>query len=254
MSSQAREIKIAVFGDSISEGIGSRRLNYCTPLETKLNKTGIQTAITNFASTGTTIRFIETKESELKGKKYDYILIAYGNVDAMLRPDTNSKFNLYAHIPSRYKKTGMLNPRPYFSRVWYKSAIQHVDSWIRWNLNKYLLKIQGAITWVGPDEFRDTYQRAINMLHDCSGHIIMLSTVHVSEKYFPGTNEMYIKYNNIIKEIAANNQYAYVDLYDRLHDRSFYYEDEFHPNETGYQCIADLIAGEILEDLNSEKL
>ena len=249
MSSQPRVIKIAVFGDSISEGIGSKRLNYCMPLEAKINNAVNRTVeISNFASTGTTIRFIETKEPELVGKKFNYVLIAYGNVDAMLRPDTSSRLNLYAHIPSRYKKTGMLNPRPYFSRVWYKSAIQHVDSWVRWNLNQCLLRIQGSITWVGANEFRDAYQNAVSMLWKYTDQIIMLSTVRVSEKYFPGTNEMYKQYNSIIEEIAERNHCKYIDIYNHLCDRSYFYEDEYHPNEAGYQLIADIIAGEILED------
>ncbi len=245
MSSQ--KIKIAVFGDSISEGIGSRRLNYCKPLEERLAKAGIQASITNYAFSGTTVQYMEKLQAEYEKEKYDFAIIAYGSVDAMLRPNTQSKLNLYAHIPERYRKTGMLNPRPYFSRRWYKSIIQHMDSWIRWNMNAILLNIQGSMTWVSPDDFLFLYQKAVHSLQKYSEHVILLSTVRVSDKYFPGTNKMYRKYNGLIEEISEKNEKcSYIDLYRHLDSDSLFYKDIFHPNEVGYRVIANLVA-EVIE-------
>lgn len=252
MSSCSKKIKIAVFGDSISEGIGSRRLNYCKPLEEKLKVAGIHAEIINFSYTGTTIRYVETIKSKFEKEKFDFIVIAYGNVDAMLRPDTNNKFNLYSHLPSRYKKTGMLNPRPYFSNNFFKSIIQHIDSWTRWNINRILLKLQGETVWVVPDEFENAYRETLLLLSHCADQIIMLSTVRVSDKYFPGTNGMYCSYNSIIKKLSETYNCCFIDLYNSLSEKKFYYKDIFHPNESGYRLIADLISHQIVNVQNEK--
>lgn len=246
MASQLIKIRIGVFGDSISEGIGSKRLNYCKPLEEKMRAFGVQAEIINFSCTGTTIRYIETIKDKFVKDKFDYIVIAYGNVDAMLRPDTNSRINFYSHIPKRYKKTGMLNPRPYFSDKWYKSVMQHADSWLRCSLNRVLLRLQGGAAWVKPDESETVYQDALALFQSCSKHIIMLTTVRVSDKLFPGTNDMYRQYNKIIERLADAHGCEFVDLYSCLSDDSWYYEDIFHPNEAGYFFIADLIFRHII--------
>ena len=50
-------MKIAIFGDSISEGIGSRKYNYAKELE-KIMKSDNNIEIYNYSYTGTTINYI----------------------------------------------------------------------------------------------------------------------------------------------------------------------------------------------------
>lgn len=236
-------MKIAVFGDSISEGIGKRKINYCAFLEAMFVSKFHNIEMLNFSHTGTTINYIlEEKFFDCSRAHYDVVIIGYGNVDAMLRPSQKGKLNLYKHLPNRYKKNGMLNPRPYYSEKWYKSFFQHVDSWIRWNLNKFLLAVQGRTTWVSEDEFKENYELVIKKVMNCADSIILLSTVQVSEKYFPGTNQMYIKYNNIIQDISKKYpNIKYVDLFNNLSGKECFYEDMFHPSEKGYEHIANMI-------------
>lgn len=238
-------INIAVFGDSISEGIGSRKVNYCNCLHELLNNDYNAVIVDNYAYTGTTIRYIENIKEQWSGKWYDVVIVAYGNVDAMLRPNLHHTPNLYALLPSRYKQNGMLNPRPYFSKKWYKSIGQHFDSWFRWHLNKFLLYFQGTTTWVSESEFEKDYSIAVKKLKSISDNFIMLSTVHVSDRYFPGTNNSYMKYNEIIKSVSQQFHAAYVDLYNLDFSPNEFYEDHFHPNEEGYKRIATTICDEI---------
>ena len=234
-------MKIVIYGDSISEGIGKRKNNYCNQLKCLLLEKFPSVEIKNLAHTGTTITYLK-ELLENSCNIADVTIIAYGNVDAMLRPDINHKPNYYSFLPSRYKQNGMLNPRPYYSKKWYKNFFQHCDSIIRCTLNKLLLKLQGETTWISEKEFYEIYCPCIRKIkkNGCS-RIVLLSTVKVSDRFFPGTNEKYEIFNKIIKNIAIEEQCTYIDLYNNLINEEDFYDDKFHPNTLGYEKIASLI-------------
>lgn len=238
-------MKIVIFGDSISEGIGQRKNNYVLPLQSLLEKKIGKVEICNKAHTGTTVKYMADIMNE--EEVFDFAIIGYGNVDAMLRPDLSHKPNLYKYLPSRYKQNGMLNPRPYYSHVWYKKAIQHIDSAVRWNLNRLLLSIQGTTTWVSEQEFRIIYKECIERLVQNKCKVILLSTVKVKDRYFPGTNKMYSRYNDIINNFSEQYENCYfIDLYNKLDKPGYFFADGFHPNEKGYSKMAQYIFDNIL--------
>lgn len=68
-----------------------------------------------------------------------------------------------------------------------------------------------------------------------------MSTVQVPEKYFPGTNNNFVLYNEKIQLLAIENGCPYIDLYNKLNEMKYFYDDGYHPNELGYNLIADLI-------------
>ncbi|EDS75180.1 SGNH/GDSL hydrolase family protein [Thomasclavelia spiroformis DSM 1552] len=249
-------IKIAIFGDSISEGIGSRKINYSNFLKEKIEDKGLKCKIYNYAYTGTTIKYMETLESEWKSKYYDYVIIFYGNVDGMLRPNQLHKPNYFKYLPKRYKQNGMLNPRPYFSSNKYKRFIQKLDSNFRCFLNKLLLNLQGTTVLCDIDTFENIYKKYLEYFKEVDTNVITISTVYVDDKYFPGTNFKYLKYNSIIKNLSINfDNVKFIDMYKYskfyLND-DFYYEDYFHPNENGYKKIAQLIFNNIYLINNSK--
>lgn len=242
-------MKIIVFGDSISEGIGKKKVNYCNFLSEELREKYKEVEIVNLAHTGTTIRYMKELLNNVS-ENIEIAVIGYGNVDAMLRPNPDHRPNYYHYLPSRYKQNGMLNPRPYYSSKWYKSILQHADSLLRWNLNKLLLCLQGETTWVSEKEFQVLYEECVRKLLSKEAKIIALSTVQLKDQYFPGTNQKYIRFNKIIKEICKSHSCKYIDLYHSLEEQSYFYEDGFHPNELGYRRIAEIIGNTIKEQLS----
>ena len=241
-------MKVAIYGDSISEGIGKRKVNYSDFIKNGLSQRYQNIIIDNFAHTGTTIKYLdEVLCANLV--EYDVVIIGYGNVDGMLRPDIEHRPNYYNLLPSRYKQNGMLNPRPYYSSRYWKKFIQHLDSIVRTTLNRVLLSCQGATTWVSVEEFEKIYRNCITMIR-CLGEnkkIVLLSTVRVGEKYFPGTNRSYEKFNEVIRRISEQEKCIFINLYDELSDYSLFYEDLFHPNIMGYKVIADKICKKLLD-------
>ena len=51
-------IKVTIIGDSISQGLGKKKINYCESLKNKIeNLTGVILNIENLALTGKTIKY-----------------------------------------------------------------------------------------------------------------------------------------------------------------------------------------------------
>ena len=111
------KVKIVLLGDSITQGIGSRQINYEKKLKSYLNANGIESSIFNLALTGTTINHAFEQISKIRKINPNYVIIMYGSVDLQVRPNMNTnKWGILSITPKRYKNIkGMLNPRPFMS-------------------------------------------------------------------------------------------------------------------------------------------
>ena len=78
---------IIIVGDSISEGIGQKKINYEIFLKKAMNKYNI----INMARTGTTIKYGNTISEEIIKLNPKYVIIFYGNVDAQIRANIMEK-------------------------------------------------------------------------------------------------------------------------------------------------------------------
>ena len=244
------KISIAVLGDSISQGIGSKQFNYCNQLKKNIEaKADLICEIKNFAYTGTTILYANQIVDQVLRYNPDIVLSFYGNVDAMIRPKITGTPNFYAIIPARYKKNGMLDPRPFFSSSKKRSFFEHLDSFIRYNLKKLLICLQGVNCWVELDEFITEYQRFLDAVLSKKSNVFIVSTVLIDQFYFPGTPQNYRKFNDKLEELASKNDVQYIDVYSKLSDYKWddvFGNDHFHPSQNGYTILANIFADEIL--------
>ena len=87
------DIKIAVVGDSITQGIGSKKINYVEIMKTDL---GRNFSIKNYGLTGTTIKYAYEIIEEINEYNPDIVVLSYGNVDAQIRP--NIKKNRFKRL------------------------------------------------------------------------------------------------------------------------------------------------------------
>lgn len=249
-------MRIAVFGDSISQGIGSKKYNYCSRLKQNIEmKTNMICDIKNFALTGTTIYYANQIVDQVLEYRPNVVLSFYGNVDAMIRPKVTGKPNVYALIPKRYKKNGMLDPRPFFSSNKRRRFIEHIDSFIRYNLKKILICLQGTYCWVEIEDFISEYQRFLNKMKDNNCIVFVISTVVVDDFYFPGTPENYKRFNHKLMELCDNNNTHFIDIYSILNRFKWddvYCTDHFHLNSNGYDLLAEIFADVILNQAVSK--
>lgn len=118
------------------------------------------------------------------------------------------------------------------------------------------MNLQGTTVLCDIDTFENIYKKYLEYFKEVDTNVITISTVYVDDKYFPGTNFKYLKYNSIIKNLSINfDNVKFIDMYKYskfyLND-DFYYEDYFHPNENGYKKIAQLIFNNIYLINNSK--
>lgn len=242
-------MKIVLLGDSITQGLGSKKINFVKELQ-KL--TGEETKIINLALTGTTILYAIDILDKIKEEKADLVLILYGNVDAQIRP--NREGFIFKKLPTRFKinNGSMISPRPFYSQQWYKKILQKGENLLRTIIRKLIYAVDGIEQWVDISEFEMNYCLLCDKLNDLRIKYFLCSTVYIDNKLFPGSLEEYAKYNNVIKKLSIRNQVPFIDIYSMFSTAvlekgwsKYYNYDHFHPNESGYILMAEKIAKEI---------
>lgn len=239
-------IRIAILGDSISEGLGNKKYNYVNELKNNIEKElKVKCDIFNFSYTGKTIKYANEIKEKIKEVNPDIIINFFGNVDGMVRP--KKKQPIWNIIPKRYKGNGMLDPRPFYSSNKLRSLLEHTDSFIRFRLKIFLMKTCGTYSWVEVEEFEDEYRSFIDFF-DINQKMLLVSTVYIDDYFFPGTNKNYNKYNKCIYNLAQEYELNFIDLrpiQKKFRWNELYNKDHFHPNREGYTWYAKIFTNEI---------
>lgn len=236
--------EIILLGDSITQGLGSKKINFTERL-TSLLGNGFH--VDNMALTGTTINYAHEKLPEIIDMKPDFVIIIYGNVDAQIRPNRNGR--IFRHLPKRFQKSGMLMPRPFYSHVWYKKLGQKLENSLRFFSSWLIYKIDGSEQWVRVETFEKKYKDVVEELIANGIKVITCSTVFIDEQKFAGSNEQYMKFNQVIRNISIINDVEYIDLYTILRKAvnnygwdEIFCADHFHPKAHGYEIMANVLA------------
>ena len=238
--------RIVLLGDSITEGIGSKKIN-CVSL---LNK---RFEIFNLALTGTTINYVKSIYEKIREINPSKIIIMYGNVDVQFRPNMEkNRFGIVSIMPKHYKEIkGILNPRPFYSKNIIKKIINIIDNVVRKFLKKLVVVTQGYCQYLNSKEFINEYNYVIERLLELKPkvEILCISTVYLDDKIYNNSSTEYRKINEDIKRITEKYENVnYIDIYTPLKEEvekngwnSCYYLDHFHPNSYGYKLIAKQI-------------
>lgn len=253
--------KIVFLGDSITEGIGSRKITYVNDIR-DYYKDNATIEITNLAMSGTTIHYAETMIKKIKNLNPNIVVIMYGNVDVQEHYDlSKNRFGLVSLTPRRYKEIkSMLNPRPFISHRPIKKQLDYLDDFYRKIWRWVIVKTQGTIQFVSLDEYEKIYRYICDELSDYK--IIVCSTIYPDKKIYHENNmENYCCINEMMKSIADESSgRVFVDLYGFLKKKvelngwdSVYYRDHFHPNSDGNRMIAQKLE-KILDVLIDEKI
>lgn len=239
-------MKIILLGDSITQGLGSKKINFHQELKRLLDSGD---DVINMAMTGTTIDYVNTIYSDILAENPDYVVILYGNVDAMLKPSRTGK--VFCHLPKRFKMNdgAMLLPRPFYSHSMLKSIGQHIENCFRTIFRNIVIMVDGTEQWMPLNQYVEHYKNICDDLRKQGIRIVICSTVYIDDKYFNGTNNEYICYNKWLKDYTDNNGYIFIDLYHMFETLikkdgwdKYYNKDHFHPNGEGYALMAAQIA------------
>lgn len=248
-----RQLRIVLLGDSITEGIGSKKINYTVFLKEQLNKYKINCEIHNLALTGTTVEYGLKKIDQVKSLAPDFIVIMYGAVDLQVRPNMESnRFGILNLTPNRYKRIkGMLNPRPFCSSKFPRKLFDNLDDIYRKLWKRVVIKTQGTMQIFNNDEFEKKYEDLIKALSEYK--LVICSPIYLDASvYSIQSLNNYLNATQFMQKIANDSKnIGFVDLYNIFkreikHGWSkVYLNDHFHPNSNGYKIIAEKIMLEI---------
>lgn len=246
-------VTVVLLGDSITQGLGSKQINYSERLRELLDD---EFEVVNLAMTGTTIDYALSLAESEAFPECSYCVIAYGNVDAQIRPSRAGR--IFPRLPERFRKNGMLMPRPFYSANPKKKTAQYFENMLRRVFSEAIRKVDGEEQWVSLDSFSLQYGRLIELLGSRGIRCICASTVYIDEHLFRGTTAEYMQFNNAIEESARRNRAAYIDFFESLKKEvdsrgwdSVYNRDHFHPNKGGYELMAESIAA-VLKNIHNE--
>lgn len=112
------------------------------------------------------------------------------------------------------------------------------------------LAVKEGVQIVDPEKFKKNIKTAIAHAAQFSNEIYLVSILPFSQKVDGvvvssgklRTNEEVIVYNQILKELAAENSLKYIDFYSAfLDDKEILLSaDGVHPNEKGYGMMAEI--------------
>jgi len=242
-------MRVALLGDSITQGLGSKRINFTDELSLLLPE---NSTVFNLAESGTVIDYVKDLFPLLIKEKIDVAVILYGNVDAMVRPSRTGK--VFKQLPKRFRNLNgaMIMPRPFYSHKWYKRFFQYLENYLRTVFRKLVLIIDGTEQWMPFERYVSEYAYVCAGLREMGITPVICSTVFIDDDLFNGSDSEYRRYNKWMKDYAEKNNIPFVDLYNVLKKhvdlegwQKYYNHDHFHPNGTGYLVMAESIAKSI---------
>ena len=239
MNEAKRSLKIAVFGDSIAEGLGVKGASYGDLLCEDLTATGRPASLLNFAHTGFQVSDSLKLAEKMITWNPNIIVISHGITEALIRP----KLNAMRFVPKRWRQKGWLDPRPYFSRKPVKRLYQKLESALRWRWKVVLIKAMGGETWMPQKDYEENLLRLLEVaLNKTSADIILLTSPALDEKFFPGSPHSLQSYRDglyqTVSLLPATKRVLVCDITTDLKQWNDFFDDHFHPNADGHKKIA----------------
>ena len=245
-------------GDSLTEGVGSKRISYVAELakqlgaseirsrdrdalngEIKSNIAGLQ--LWNFACEGKTIEsdfewlpLIGTLHPEL-------VMIFRGSLESIIRPAMVSDASWPWWVPGSWRNYSAMDPRCYFSTTWWRKAKQTTMDALKQSVRLKLLHTRSGKPLMDLDTLASYQTKLIRQLRSFGTRIFVLGLLPVDEDCFPGSAEHFKTVNTRLQQIAQTEGVEFFDWASQLNGGALFYRDGFHPNQTGAVALANIL-------------
>ncbi|WOF22261.1 SGNH/GDSL hydrolase family protein [Microbacterium betulae] len=218
---------IAIFGDSIVEGLGVRGGRYADLVAAR---TGLR--LLDYSVSGSTVA---DSAERFRAEPADvaYAVIAHGVTEPIPRP-RDAALRL---LPRRYRRRGWMDPRAYFSRRRWKHVLERVESALRWRTKNVLMACAGSDVLLSIDDYERALRALVLMLEERGAVVLVLGPPHIDARFFPGAPEGQARYAAVAEKVAPH----FVATQPGLKAWSDYFADHFHPNDSGHAKLADLV-------------
>ena len=258
-------------GDSLTEGVGSRRISYVTELAKQLhasefrlrpidavngyvdfNVAGMMQPqsssdlwLWNLACEGKTIEsdfewlpLISTLRPEL-------IVLFRGSLESIIRPAMLRDGAWPWWVPRSWRNYSAMDPRCYFSTTWWRKAKQTSVDAVKQKARLKLLEQRTGEPLMKLDQLAQHQGELLRQLRAIGARVLMLGLLPVDDACFPGSHAYFTLVNAKLKEIANDAGAEFLDWAWSLPPKGthaeLFYRDSFHPNEAGSRALAEIL-------------
>ena len=245
-------------GDSLTEGVGSKRISHVAELakqlgayeirlrdrhalngEVKANIAGLR--LWNLACEGKTIES-DFEWLPLIGElRPELVVIFRGSLESIIRPAMVADAGWPWWVPPSWRNYSAMDPRCYFSTTWWRKAKQTSVDAIKQSVRLKLLQGRPGKPLIDLDTFASYQTKLIKQLQSLATRVVVLGLLPVDEDRFPGSAEHFKSVNKRLKEIAEAESVEFFDWASQLNDGALFYRDGFHPNEAGAVALAKIL-------------
>jgi GDSL-like lipase/acylhydrolase family protein len=268
-------------GDSLTEGVGSKRISHVAELVKQLRSSGcganefrlrqIDADINrqidfnvaglmnvdanhnpsdlwlwNLACEGQTIESDFGWLPLIAALRPELVVIFRGSLESIIRPAMIADRNWPWWVPRSWRGYAAMDPRCYFSTTWWRKAKQSSVDALKQRARLKLLKLQPGKPLVDIEQFASQQMELLKRLRALGARVRVLGLLPVDEARFPGSSAQFKAVNARLKQIAEAEGVEFVDWASSLNGGDLFYRDGFHPNAAGAEALAGILRERIL--------
>jgi lysophospholipase L1-like esterase len=264
-------------GDSLTEGVGSKRISHVTELVKQLRLSGSANVhefrlrqidsdfnrqiefnvaglmnvdgdqqvedlwLWNLACEGQTIDSDFGWLPLIAALRPELVVIFRGSLESIVRPAMITDGDWPWWVPQSWRGYAAMDPRCYFSTTWPRKAKQSSVDALKQKARLKLLKAKPGKPLVDVEEFASYQTELLKRLAALGTRVVVLGLLPVDEARFPGSSMQFKTVNARLKQIAVAEGAEFLDWASSLKGRDLFYRDGFHPNAAGAEALARIL-------------
>jgi lysophospholipase L1-like esterase len=264
-------------GDSLTEGVGSKRVSHVTELVKQLRLSGSANVhefrlrqidadfnrqiefnvagqmnvdtdqrvedlwLWNLACEGQTIDSDFAWLPLIAALRPELVVIFRGSLESIIRPAMIADGDWPWWVPQSWRGYAAMDPRCYFSTTWPRKAKQSSVDALKQRARLKLLKAKPGRPLIDVENFASYQTELLKRLAALGTRVLVLGLLPVDEARFPGSSTQFITVNERLKQIAAAEGAEFFDWALSLNGGGHFYRDGFHPNAAGAEALARLL-------------
>jgi lysophospholipase L1-like esterase len=273
-------------GDSLTEGVGSKRISHVTELVNQLRSDGSDFNVHEFRLRHVDLpsfnRDIEFNvaglinreepshqsdvwlwnlacEGQMIGSDFGWlsliaalrpelVVIFRGSLESIIRPAMLVDGDWPWWVPASWRGYAAMDPRCYFSTTWWRKAKQSSVDAMKQKVRLKLLNARPGKPLIDLDQFAGYLTDLIKRLRAIGTRVLVLGLLPVDQSRFPSSPEYFKSVNTRLEQIATAEGAEFLDWGSLLPaNGNLFYRDSFHPNKAGAQVLAQILRERLMQ-------
>jgi len=254
-------------GDSLTEGVGSKRISHVTelakqlrasefrlrPIEARNGQVDFNVAglmqqqssdlwLWNLACEGKTIEYDFEWLPLISALHPELVVVFRGTLESILRPAMLRDGAWPWWVPRSWRTYSAMDPRCYFSTTSWRRAKQTSVDALKQKARLKLLKLQPGKPLMELEKFVQNQRELLQQLRALGARVLVLGLLPIGEVRFPDSPAYFKTVNAKLKEVSDAAGAEFFDWASMLPAKAeLFYRDNLHPNEAGARALAEIL-------------